>query len=175
MAITQFLFSDFNVGIFTGISVGLAISLYFRSKPSPLSFLENLRQIVMGSKPKSPEGDVEYKMVLVVNQKLKMEKGVIVGQCGHAAISAFTKTLIKDSSKADYWASQGSKKIVLKGTDDEHLENLEKLASDEGLITGLIRDSERSAEKPNGSVTALAIGPDQATAINKIVGGLKLY
>lgn len=113
-------------------------------------------------------------MVLVVNSKLKMEKGKTASQCCHAAVSVYTKTLLKEPSKIDFWLGQGSKKIALKAVDDEHLEKIQKLANASGLISTLIRDRGLTQISP-GSKTVLGIGPDQASLINKVVGDLKLY
>lgn len=113
-------------------------------------------------------------MVMVVNTKLKMEKGKVASQCCHAAVGVFIKSLLKEPKKIDYWQSQGSKKIVLKAADSAQLEKLQILATEKGLSTTLIRDAGLTQIDP-GSKTILGIGPDAASLINQVVGDLKLY
>ena len=62
----------------------------------------------------------DIKMVLVVREDLKMGKGKIGAQCGHATLGAY-RTCSQYAKSSDYWKSvlekwswEGQKKICLK-------------------------------------------------------------
>jgi len=119
--------------------------------------------------------DVNYKMVLVVRQDLKMGKGKVAAQCSHAAVGCYKKTLKNKAAAAARrrWEHCGQTKIALKCPDEEQLMALNKRAEDFGLITCLIRDAGRTQIAP-GSKTVLGIGPGPEDMINKVAGELKL-
>lgn len=103
-----------------------------------------------------------------------MQKGKVASQCAHAAVGAYTKSLLKEPSKVDRWLELGATKIVLKGNDDKHLEELKALAQSKGLIATIIRDAGQTQIAP-GSKTVLGIGPDRYSLLNQVTGNLKLY
>ena len=59
---------------------------------------------------------MEYKMVILVRQDLKLPKGKMAAQVAHAAVEAAVKS---SDSKVDGWLSQGQKKVVLKVVDEK--------------------------------------------------------
>ena len=119
----------------------------------------------------SPSGPV--KMTLIVNNGLKMGKGKIAAQVGHASVQATLNAGQKSPLVLDAWLSSGQKKVCLKGDDADHLLALEKLAIDEGLLTSKVHDAGHT-QIPSGSLTVLAIGPCQDELVEKITGTLKL-
>ena len=69
----------------------------------------------------------DIKMVLVVREDLKMGKGKIGAQCGHATLGAYKTTHAK-SKQSDYWKNvlekwswDGQKKICLKVMSEKDL------------------------------------------------------
>jgi PTH2 family peptidyl-tRNA hydrolase len=119
----------------------------------------------------SPSGPV--KMILIVNNGLKMGKGKIAAQVGHASVQATLNAGQKSPLVLDAWLSSGQKKVCLKGDDADHLLALEKLAIEEGLLTSKVHDAGHT-QIPSGSLTVLAIGPCQDESVEKITGSLKL-
>ena len=119
----------------------------------------------------SPSGPV--KMTLIVNNGLKMGKGKIAAQVGHASVQATLNAGQKSPLVLDAWLSSGQKKVCLKGDDADHLLLLEKLAIEEGLLTSKVHDAGHT-QIPSGSLTVLAIGPCQDELLEKITGTLKL-
>ena len=119
----------------------------------------------------SPSGPV--KMILIVNNGLKMGKGKIAAQVGHASVQATLNAGQKSPLVLDAWLSSGQKKVCLKGDDADHLLALEKLAIEEGLLTSKVHDAGHT-QIPSGSLTVLAIGPCQDELVEKITGTLKL-
>ena len=122
-------------------------------------------------KGQAPSGDL--KMVCVVNHGLKMGKGKIAAQVGHAAVSAVMNAGGKQPALLDAYLSSGQKKVCVKGNDADHLLELEKQAKSLSLLTTTIRDAGHT-QIPSGSLTVLAIGPAQSDRIEEVTGQLKL-
>ena len=54
------------------------------------------------------------KLVCVVNQSLKMGKGKIAAQVGHASIQAFLGAGVSHPQHVEAWLAEGQKKICVK-------------------------------------------------------------
>jgi PTH2 family peptidyl-tRNA hydrolase len=119
----------------------------------------------------SPSGPV--KLILIINNGLKMGKGKIAAQAGHASVQATLKAGEKNPLALQAWLSSGQKKVCLKGDDADHLLALEKQAKEAGLLTSKIHDAGHT-QIPSGSLTVLAIGPCQDDLVEKLTGNLKL-
>ena len=119
----------------------------------------------------SPSGPV--KLVLIINNGLKMGKGKIAAQAGHASVQATLKAGENNPLALQAWLSSGQKKVCLKGDDADHLLALEKEAKEAGLLTSKVHDAGHT-QIPSGSLTVLAIGPCQDELVEKITGTLKL-
>ena len=109
------------------------------------------------------------KQVILVRKDLKLSRGKLASQCSHASVEAVLKS---DKEKKNEWR-KFSKKVVLKVRDEKELLDLKKLADREKLVTALIKDAGRTEIKP-GTITCLAIGPDEDKKIDKITGKLKI-
>ncbi len=110
------------------------------------------------------------KQVILVRNDLKLKKGKLAAQVGHAAVDAMASTsqnIVKE------WLASGGKKIVLKVKDLNELRKYEKDAKKEKLTTAVIVDAGLTEVKP-GTVTCMAIGPDDDNKIDKITGKLKI-
>ncbi len=135
-----------------------------------------LRSIIHKMTAPSHHGDFPsgpVKMILIVNNGLKMGKGKIAAQAGHASVQATLNAGQKNPLVLDAWLSSGQKKVCLKGDDADHLLALEKLAINAGLLTSKVHDAGHT-QIPSGSLTVLAIGPCQDELVEKITGTLKL-
>ena len=115
-----------------------------------------------------------YKMVLVVRNDLKMGKGKVAAQCGHAAIGAYRQMLSKDPKTLHKWENIGAMKVVVKAQDEEMLFKVANEAISAGLNIHIVRDAGRTQIAP-GSKTVLCIGPGPSDTIDKVTGDLKLY
>ena len=111
---------------------------------------------------------VELKQVILVRQDLKLPKGKLAAQCAHAAVEAFSKS---PGVLATSWKFSGQKKVVLKVKDEKELRKYLIEANNAGIITALITDAGKTVVAP-GTVTCLAIGPDEETKIDNITGEL---
>ena len=110
------------------------------------------------------------KQAILIRQDLKLPKGKTVSQGAHASVEAVLRS---GKDKVSKWRNEGMAKIVLKVNDVNDLKHYNQLAKDLGLITALITDAGRTTVEP-GTVTCLAIGPDEDEKIDKITKELKL-
>ena len=67
----------------------------------------------------APQGEI--KLVLIVNNGLRMGKGKIAAQAGHASVNSVMNCGQKKPGLLDLWLSQGQKKICLKVESAEDL------------------------------------------------------
>lgn len=110
------------------------------------------------------------KQVIVVNKSLELPVGKLAAQVAHGSVAAL---LTSDSDKINQWLSQGMPKIIVQGENTEQLEELNSKASEAGVCAQLIRDAGKTVVEA-GTVTCLAIGPDEAEKVDAISGRLKL-
>jgi len=110
------------------------------------------------------------KQVILVREDLKLPKGKLAVQVAHASVEAALKS---SKSKVDEWESEGMKKVVLKVKDLDELKKFQQLVKAEKLVASLITDAGRSVVEP-GTITCLAIGPDEDSKIDKLTGHLKM-
>jgi PTH2 family peptidyl-tRNA hydrolase len=118
-------------------------------------------------------GEFEYKQVIVFRSDLKLSKGKIAAQAGHAAVSAAQEAHIRHRGWWDSWLFEGQRKVAVKVKDEKELLELEEAANDLGLPNALIVDRGLT-EVPPGTVTCLGIGPAPAAKVDRITGKLKL-
>ena len=113
------------------------------------------------------------KQVIVIRTDLKMGKGKLATQVAHASVTAFYKTLENNRSLGIKWIEEGQKKIVLKVSSEEELNNIYERAIKEGLIAVKIYDAGLTQLRP-GTFTAIGIGPDDEDRIDRVTRDLKL-
>ncbi len=118
-------------------------------------------------------GEFEYKQVIIFRTDLKMGKGKIAAQAGHAAISAAEEARKRHREWWEAWLFEGQRKIAVKVKDEKELSELESLANDLGLPNALIVDRGLT-QIPEGTVTCLGIGPAPEALVDKLTGKLKL-
>ncbi len=116
---------------------------------------------------------MSHKMVIVTRQDLKLSKGKLAAQVGHAAVDCALKAMKYDKRNFEAWHKLGQKKTVLKVATEKDLMPLKAAAEKAGLSTALIKDAGHT-EIPAGTVTVLGIGPGDETTIDKVTGHLGL-
>lgn len=117
--------------------------------------------------------DFRYKQVIVFRSDLRMSKGKIAAQAGHAAVSAGDEARKHNKAWWNAWVSEGQCKIAVKVRSERELLELEKKVKELMLPNSLIVDRGLT-EIPPGTVTCLGIGPAPADEIDKITGNLPL-
>jgi PTH2 family peptidyl-tRNA hydrolase len=119
----------------------------------------------------------EYKMILVVREDLKMGKGKIGAQCGHAVLGAY-RQIIRGSNKLhqewlNNWEYIGEAKICVKCNSEKEMIDISNVAKEKGLNTHIVVDAGRT-QIASGSKTVLAIGPAPVEVINEVTSQLRL-
>jgi len=117
--------------------------------------------------------EFKYKQVIVLRLDLKMSKGKISAQAGHAAVSAAEEARRRHPSWWKAWIEEGQCKIAVKARSEQELLELERKAKESGLPSALISDRGLT-ELPPGTITCLGIGPAPSYQIDKITGKLDL-
>lgn len=118
-----------------------------------------------------PDGDL--KLVCIVNHGLKMGKGKLAAQVGHASVSATLDCIKRSPSTFEAWKAQGQRKVVVKAQDAEEMEIIANGAVDGGIPVTRIRDAGRT-QIPSGSLTVIGLGPAEEGELDILTGHLKL-
>ncbi|EME26687.1 peptidyl-tRNA hydrolase, PTH2 family [Galdieria sulphuraria] len=113
------------------------------------------------------------KLVLCVRSDLKMGKGKIAAQCGHATLGAYQDTLRTNPGYLWKWEADGQPKIALQVSSIQQMKSLEKKAASLGIVAHTVIDAGKTQVAP-GSVTVLSLGPAPVSLIDKVTGHLKL-
>lgn len=114
-----------------------------------------------------------YKMVIVIRTDIKMSKGKMAAQAGHAAVSAAEYARKNRPEWWTPWISEGQCKIAVKVKSEQEINELERKARNAGLPVALIVDRGLTEIPPN-TTTCLGIGPAPANNVDVITGNLSL-
>ena len=114
-----------------------------------------------------------YKQVIVMRNDLKMSRGKIAAQAGHAAVSAAEEARKKCSGWWKAWIAEGQCKIAVRAESEQELLELERKAKKSKLPTALIIDRGLT-ELPPSTITCLGIGPAPSVQVDAITGKLPL-
>ena len=114
----------------------------------------------------------EYQVVVVINKDLKMSKGKVLSQFGHA-IDALHEKLQEYPELVEIWRNSGSAKIALKGSQEDFKKIIEECKNRNFIFTR-IYDAGRTQVTP-GSNTVIAVGPATKKQLEDVTGHLSLY
>ena len=114
-----------------------------------------------------------YKQVIVVRTDIKMSKGKMAAQAGHAAVSAAEYARRNRPEWWAPWINEGQCKIAVKASSEEEILELERKARNANLPVALIVDRGLT-ELPPETTTCLGIGPAPANKVDAITGNLRL-
>lgn len=117
--------------------------------------------------------EFRYKQVIVFRSNLRLSKGKIAVQAGHASISAGEEARKHHKAWWESWIDEGQRKIAVKVKSEKELLELEKKAKELALPYALIIDKGLT-EIPPGTITCLGIGPAPVEKIDRITGSLPL-
>lgn len=135
------------------------------------------------------ENSFNVKQVLVIRRDLGMRRGKEIAQGSHASCAPLSNLLreiistrkvprISDALKE--WIEGSFAKVTLQAKDEEELLAVYQAAKEAGLPAFLITDSGKTEFDGVPTKTAISIGPEVASKIDKITGPngshpLKLY
>jgi PTH2 family peptidyl-tRNA hydrolase len=117
--------------------------------------------------------DFSFKQVIVVRTDIKMSKGKIAAQVGHAALSASEYARKNRPEWWSSWIKEGQCKIAVKIKSEQEFLDLERKARNAGLPTALIIDRGLT-ELPPETMTCLGVGPAPSDKVDTITGNLSL-
>lgn len=165
----------YGIEFATGLGVGVVVGFLIR---------RSIPRLLMRSKPSSMNSAAEFvendslstdcKLVLVVRTDLKMGKGKAAAQCAHAAVTAYKQAQKKEPYLLKLWLMTGQWKVVVKADNEEEIIELQKKASNVGLLTSVIHDAGHT-QVAAGSLTVLGVGPASAQLLDEVTGHLKLF
>lgn len=110
-----------------------------------------------------------------------MRKGKVASQAAHASMAVVLPYLFPPSKPAKKmtqpmlsWLTSGFKKVVVYVNSDDELNDLYNQAVLNKIPASLITDSGATEFRGVPTRTAVAIGPDKASTIDKLTGHLPL-
>ena len=112
-------------------------------------------------------------MAILVRSDIKMSKGKVLAQVGHAVVDATVKAYAR-STIFYKWQQDGEKIVVLKVPNEKTLDTIMEIAGRKKVHNGIVIDAGLTEISP-GIKTVGYVGPDYDTKIDKLVGQLKLY
>ena len=136
------------------------------------------------------------KMMIVMRRDLKMRKGKIAAQAGHACIDAILMALSKEGRLNDFettndgialrdtdkpttplsdWFKYGCAKICVYVDSEEELMNIADKAKEKGIIAAVITDAGMTEFHGVPTKTCLALEPLPAEVADELTGDLPLY
>ena len=136
------------------------------------------------------------KQMIVVRRDLKMRKGKIAAQAGHACVEAVLMALARENRLSDItpapggvrlqgedkpatplsdWFRYGTAKICVYVDSEEALLDIHKQAEEAGILSALIQDAGCTEFHGQPTYTCLAFEPLPAEKADAITGHLPLY
>ena len=112
---------------------------------------------------------MDLKQVIIINSDLDMSKGKLAAQASHASLNAYLRA---DNQKRSDWLSSGGKKVVVE-EDPQKFGEVVREAERLNIPCYKVNDAGLTEVKP-GSETAIGLGPEEASKIDKITGEMKL-
>ena len=110
------------------------------------------------------------KQAIILRTDLQMSIGKLAVQACHASVAA---VLCVDVDVLERWEMDGQTKIALAVHSLAELENMKRQCEAVGIVHAVISDAGRT-ELTAGTVTALAIGPAESKAVDRITGSTPL-
>lgn len=112
------------------------------------------------------------KQVIAVRTDLRMGRGKIAAQVGHACVlAAETARISKPDWHAEWWG--GQEKVVVKVSGYEEIERIRREAAQMGLPFQVVSDAGHTQVSP-GTVTCVSVGPAPENMVDRITGDLPL-
>ena len=136
------------------------------------------------------------KMMIVMRRDLKMRKGKIAAQAGHACIEAVLMALHKENRLTDFeltddgmylnnetkeasplsdWFHYGCAKVCVYVDSEEVLDEIASKAEEKGIISAVITDAGMTEFHGVPTKTCLALEPLPTEIADELTGHLPLY
>ena len=136
------------------------------------------------------------KQMIVMRRDLKMRKGKIAAQAGHACVEATLLALMRENRLSDLresedyltldttgkepsplsdWFTRGVAKICVYVDSEEALLEIDRKAKEMGYISALIQDAGMTEFHGEPTYTCLALEPLTAEQVDPLTGNLPLF
>ena len=136
------------------------------------------------------------KQMIVMRRDLKMRKGKIAAQAGHACVEATLLALMRENRLSDLregedyltldttgkepsplsdWFTRGVAKICVYVDSEEALLEIDRKAKEMGYISALIQDAGMTEFHGEPTYTCLALEPLTAEQVDPLTGDLPLF
>ena len=136
------------------------------------------------------------KMMIVMRRDLKMRKGKIAAQAGHACIEVILMALSREGRMNDFeitpdgmllriaekqstplsdWFQYGCTKVCVYVDSEEELLDIARKAEERGIIAAVITDAGMTEFHGMPTKTCLALEPLTAEMTDELTGNLPLY
>lgn len=134
-----------TIGVATGFAMGFISNFLLRRlRPVQILFDSDDDDISESAVTPSASSHEEHKLVFCVRTDLKMQKGKIAAQVGHATLGAYKKAARRDPMSVSHWERHAQPKIALQIRSQHEAQQLEKKASRLGLVTYVVYDAGRT-------------------------------
>lgn len=110
--------------------------------------------------------------VFFVRKDLKMRKGKIAAQCGHATLGIFKKVATYYPKIAAYWYDNRFNKKFFYVSNEEEMDQFKQFAIQNSVLYEKIHDAGRT-QIAAGSATVLAIGPIDEDLVESFTSSLQ--
>jgi len=136
------------------------------------------------------------KMMIVMRKDLKMRKGKIAAQAGHACVEAVLMALQKENRLNDIeessdgvelnrenkintplseWFHYGCAKVCVYVDSEAELLDIARIATEKGILTAIITDAGMTEFHGIPTKTCLALNPLPCDIADELTGHLNLY
>ena len=144
-----------------------------------------------------PSSSYKAKQMIVMRRDLKMRKGKIAAQAGHACVEATLMALARegrldqvrvvndawvaldhdpsDATPLSDWFDAGVAKVCVYVDSEEELLDLAARGRELGFVCALVRDAGLTEFHGESTFTCLAFEPLRASQIDPLTGDLPLY
>lgn len=125
----------------TGLVTGLALGIVWKRRPhfprdDPVNDVNYEDEFSMSQEP--------HKLVLCVRTDLKMQKGKIAAQVGHATLGAYKEAQRRHPQALRTWEGQAQPKIALQVPSRDQVTRLQNAAKRLNLTTYVVYDAGRT-------------------------------
>jgi len=117
--------------------------------------------------------DFQYKMIIAIPKEIKLTKGLMAVHVSHVAVKTVEEAKKKNLKWVRSWFSEGQKKVTVQVPTIEELTALFYKAQNLGLPCTMVKESKKG-NLPEGTITAIGIGPAPNSKVSPITSDLKL-
>jgi len=111
------------------------------------------------------------KQTIAARADLGMGEGKLAAQVAHASLMAYEDAPDRDATA---WKGEGQTKVVVRVDGESALFEINDAAERAGLPSAVVRDAGRT-QLASGTATAVAVGPADDDAVDRITGDLPLF